>query len=411
MTLPANFKVEVRFGTGASFGNVLVLGSTTDGILGTNVLGTSTSTTVDVTSQVQSISTNNGRDRVFDHYDAGTATIRLLDTTGNWNPENASSPYYPNILPMRQLRISATYSSTRYYLFSGYIQSFDYDYQPGLNAAIVTIQAIDAFRLLNLASISTVTGAAAGDLPGTRITQILDAISWPAGMRDIDTGLVTLQADPGTTRAALEALQAVEDVELGALYADPEGNIVFKDENAQILEAVGTPTKFDDDGTDIPYNGISVRLDDTELANYVIVTRSGGTAQIAQNASSISTYFRRTLNRSGLLMQTDAQALEQANKILANRKDVKVRIESITLDCSGNSTRVQPALALGIGSPIQVARTQPGGSRIVVDLTIQGISHSISPAGWTTTFTTAEYLGSAFILGSSLYGILGTSAL
>lgn len=411
MTLPANFKVEVRFGTGASFGNVLVLGSTTDGILGTNVLGTSTATTVDITSQVQSISTNNGRDRVFDHYDAGTATIRLLDTTGNWNPENASSPYYPNILPMRQLRISATYSSTRYYLFSGYIQSFDYDYQPGLNAAIVTIQAIDAFRLLNLASISTVTGAAAGDLPGSRITQILDAISWPAGMRDIDTGSVTLQADPGTTRAALEALQAVEDVELGALYADPEGNIVFKDENAQILEAVGTPTVFDDDGTDIPYNGISVRLDDTELANYVIVTRSGGTAQIAQDATSINTYFRRTLNRSGLLMQTDAQALEQANKILANRKNVEVRIESITLDCSGNSSRVQPALALGIGSPIQVNRTQPGGSRISVDLTIQGISHNVTPAGWTTTFTTAEYLGSAFILGSSLYGILGTSAL
>lgn len=411
MTLPANFKVEVRFGTGASFGNVLVLGSTTDGILGTNVLGTSTATTVDITSQVQSISTNNGRDRVFDHYDAGTATIRLLDTTGNWNPENTSSPYYPNILPMRQLRISATYSSTRYYIFSGYIQSFDYDYQPGLNAAIVTIQAIDAFRLLNLASVTTVAGAAAGDLPGTRVTQILDAISWPAGMRDIDSGSTTLQTDPGTTRSALDALQTVEDSELGALYVDPEGNVVFKDEQSLSIDSMGTKTFFDDDGTDIAYNGISVRLDDTELANYVIVTRNGGTAQIAQDATSIETYFRRTLNRSGLLMQNDTDALGQANQILVNRKNVEVRIESITLDCSGDSNRVLPALSLGIGSPIQVARTQPGGSRIVVDLTIQGISHNITPAGWTTTFTTASYLGSVFILDSSIYGILGTSSL
>lgn len=411
MTLPANFKVEVRFGTGASFGNVLVLGSTTDGILGTNVLGTSTATTVDITSQVQSISTNNGRDRVFDHYDAGTATIRLLDTTGNWNPENTSSPYYPNVLPMRQIRISATYSSVRYYLFSGYIQSFDYDYQPGLNAAIVTIQAIDAFRLLNLASVTTVTGSAAGDLPGTRVAKILDAISWPAGMRDIDNGAVTMQADPGTTRAALEALQACEDVELGALYADPEGNVVFKDQNALALEANGTPTVFDDDGTDIGYNQIQVALDDTELANYVIVQRSGGTAQVAQDATSVTTYFRRSYSRTGLLFQTDAQALQQANEILNNRKNPEIRIESITLDCSGPSNRVLPALSLGIGSPIKVFRTQPGGSRLAVDLTIQGISHSISPAGWTTTFTTAKSLGSAFILGSSIFGILGTSVL
>ena len=411
MTLPANFKVEVRFGTGASFGNVLVLDSATDGILGTNVLGTAAATTVDITNQVQSISTNNGRDRVFDHYDAGTATIRLLDITGNWNPENTSSPYYPNILPMRQLRISATYSSTRYYLFSGYIQSFDYDYQPGLNAAIVTIRAIDAFRLLNLASVTSVAGAAAGDLPGARVTQILDAISWPAGMRDIDTGSTTLQTDPGTTRSALDALQTVEDSELGALYVDPEGNVVFKDEQSLTLESLGTKTFFDDDGTDIAYNGISVRLDDTELANYVIVTRNGGTAQIAQDATSIETYFRRTLSRTGLLMQNDADALGQANQILVNRKNVEVRIESITLDCSGDSNRVLPALSLGIGSPIQVARTQPGGSRIVVDLTIQGISHNITPAGWTTTFTTASYLGSVFILDSSTYGILGTSSL
>lgn len=411
MTLPANFKVEIRFGTGAGFGNVLVLGSATDGILGQNVLGTATATTVDVTSQVQSISTSNGRDRVFDHYDAGNAIVQILDKTGDWNPENTSSPYYPNVLPMRQIRISATYNATRYYIFSGYIQSFDYDYQTGLNAAIVTIRAIDAFRLLNLASVTTIAGAAAGDLPGTRVTKILDAASWPSGMRQIDPGSVTMQADPGTTRSALEALQACEDVELGALYADPAGNIVFRDENNQILDAVGTPTKFDDDGTDIPYNGISVRLDDTELANYVIVERAGGTAQVAQDATSISTYFRRTLSRTGLLMEYDSQALNQANKIIGNRKDVKTRIESITLDCSGDSTRVLPALSLAIGSPIEVARTQPGGSRIVVDLTIQGISHTITPGTWTTTFTTAEYLGSAFILGSSLYGILGTSVL
>ncbi len=40
---------------------------------------------------------------------------------------------------------------------------------------MTTIQAVDAFRLAQLAQISTVTGATAGDLSGTRINQILDA--------------------------------------------------------------------------------------------------------------------------------------------------------------------------------------------------------------------------------------------
>jgi hypothetical protein len=411
MSLPASVKVEVRFATGASFGNVLVLGSATDGILGQNVLGTTSVQPVDITSQVTRVSIANGRDRVFDHYNSGTCTVQLLDTTGNWNPENTSSPYYPNILPMRQIRISATYSATKYYLFSGYITSFDYQYQPGLKAAIVTITAADAFRLLNLATVSTVSGTAAGDLPGVRIGKILDAISWPAGMRDIDNGAITMAADPGTTRSALDALWDCEDVELGALYTDPEGNVVFKDQNAQALEAAGTPTKFDDDGTDIEYNQIDVNLDDTELANYVIVQRFGGTAQVAQDATSISTYFRRSYSRTGLLFQTDTQAAQQANDILNNRKNVEIRIESFTLDLSGPSTRITPGLSLGIGSPIQIARTQPGGSRIVADLTVQGIRHEITPSTWQTTFTTAKSLGSAFILGSTIFGVLGTSVL
>ena len=37
---------------------------------------------------------------------------------------------------------------------------------------------VDAFQLANNAQISTVTGATAGDLSGTRINQILDQIAW-----------------------------------------------------------------------------------------------------------------------------------------------------------------------------------------------------------------------------------------
>jgi hypothetical protein len=411
MALPATPKVEIRFGTGASFGNALVLGSPTQGILGTNVLGTSAAVPIDVTSLVQLVNIRRGRDRVFDHYEAGTAVVSLLDQTGDYNPQNASGPYYGDILPMRQLRISASYSGADYWLFSGYITSWDYEWPVGADFARVTIVAEDGFRLFNLAEVDDIPGAAAGDLPAERISQVLDAIDWPASQTTINGGSITLQDDPGGIRPALQVLQQVEDTELGALYMAANGNLTFKGRSTLSVQATGTKTYFDDTGTNVQYQAIDVTLDDTELANDVTVSRVGGTAQNAQSPISIEQFFRRSLTRSGLLMETDDVALQQANSVLNYRKDVELLVRSVGVDLSSPSNRVAAALGLELGDPIQVIRTQPGGSTMTADLTVQGVTHQITPETWFTTISTALPLGTAFVLGSSEFGILGTSTL
>jgi hypothetical protein len=95
------------------------------------------------------------------------------------------------LTPMKKVQITATYGSVIYPIFSGFITSYVTTY-PGESddtVAITTIQAVDAFRLAQLAQISTVTGASAGNLAGTRVNQILDEIDWPNTMRDVDAGL------------------------------------------------------------------------------------------------------------------------------------------------------------------------------------------------------------------------------
>jgi hypothetical protein len=47
-------------------------------------------------------------------------------------------------------------------------------------------------------------------------------------MRDIDAGLTTLQADPGTNRTALQALITATESEYGAVYVDATGSLYFK---------------------------------------------------------------------------------------------------------------------------------------------------------------------------------------
>lgn len=409
--IPSNPIVQIRFGVGVGFGDVLVLGDPLDGILGENVLGTADTEIVDISNLVQQINTRRGRDRVFEEYSPGTATIRFIDTTGDWNPSNAAGPYYGKILPMRQVRISTIYSSTDYAIFTGFIQSWDWEWDYVNSIAWVTIQATDAFRILNLANITTVTGAGNGDLPGTRVNLILDQIGWPSQLRIVDNGTIELQNDPGDSRTALSAIQTVEQTELGGFWIDPAGNTVFHSRDWFSSQASGTPTEFDDDGTGINYQTLDIAFDDTELSNVVTVTRLSGSAQTASDATSITDYFRRSYNRSGLMMRTNTEALNQANAILAYRKTPRIRVDSVGLELVGASNRIQAGLGLDIGDPITVSRTMPGNSRLNVLLTVQGVDHDITPDRWITTFSTAYPLSTAFILGDSTYGVLGTSTL
>jgi hypothetical protein len=409
MPAAATIAVSVRFTASPSFGVDLVLGDL-GSPLGTGVLSDAASTPVDITSLVNTVSVSRGRDRILDRHEAGRSTVTFTDTTGTFDPDNGT--YADKILPMRQLKITATYSGIVYTIYAGFIDEWDYTYTPGEAAAFVTLVATDAFRILNLTNVTAVAGASAGDLTGTRLGEILDEISWPASSRDFSTGITTCQADPGTARDTLSACQTIVDTELGAFFAKTNGVLKFMDRNAIVIAHAASPTVYVDTGSGIYYESIDFDIDDTILANDVTVQRSGGTAQNVSDATSIASFFLRDLSRSGLLMDSDADALQQAKAILNERKDPELRIGSITIDAyQDTSDRVIAALNTELFDPIKVTRTQPGGGTVTRTLSVQGIEHVVTPSSWKTTFQTAEKILDGFILDSATSGILGTSAL
>ena len=90
MALPCIPDVIIRLGSGAIFANVLELGSPINGILGTNILGTTATTLADVTATTQYVGIRHGRDRMFEQYVPGECTVQWFDYTGDWNPGNTS---------------------------------------------------------------------------------------------------------------------------------------------------------------------------------------------------------------------------------------------------------------------------------------------------------------------------------
>jgi hypothetical protein len=402
----------INFSTGPSFAQALILGS---GILDTNVLADSTTVVVDVSNQINRIETNRGRTALSDQFQTGSLTLRILDQNGDFNPQNVSGPYYNLLTPMKKVQITATYGSVTYPIFSGFITSYVTTY-PGESddtVAITTIQAVDALRLAQVAQISTVAGASAGDLAGTRINQILDEIDWPPTMRDIDAGLTTMQADPGTNRTGLSALITVSTSEYGALYVDATGSFVFQDRAVTAGSIGGTPTIFADNGTGITYFDASWILNDVLIFNKATITRSGGTAQVALNQASIDKYFLHSYFLDNLLMQSDAIALDYARAYVASRAETSIRVDAIVLDLYTPSytTGTIAALDLDFFDPIKVITTQPGGSTLEKTLQIFGVRMNITPNSWKTTFTTLEPVIDAFILNDTIYGTLDYNVL
>lgn len=413
MPLPT-VKVVVNFSSGASFGQTMVLGT---GILDQDVLGDAAALIVDVSAQVQSVNTVRGRNLLTEQFQTGTATVVLQDQLGYWNPQNTASPYYGQLLPLRKIQISAVDPATSLtsYLFSGYITSYNYRQSQDVGeVSTTTLTALDATQLLTLATVSTVTGAVAGETTGVRFGRILDTLGWPSGMRDVDTGATTCQADPGTSRTGSAALQTVASTEFGAFYIDTQGRVVFQDRNLTSTSVAGTPTAFVDSGAGIRYSNADFKLDDSQIFNQANVTAGAITATY-KDQTSIDTYFLHSYDISGLLMQTSTEADNWARAMVASRKDTTIRCDSITLNLNTPSytAGTTAALTLDYFAPITVTQTQPGASSITKTLQIFGVTHSINYGNqtWFTRFTTAEPIIDSFILNSTQYGILGTNVL
>ena len=412
MALPAQIAVSFDFSGGATFGSGFVIGSVTNGIIGTSSFAASvpTTPTVDLTPDVYQISIRRGRSIQRDTYEAGTCVVRVLDPNSYFNPQNTSSPYYGYLSPLRKLRVSATTATTQAFLFSGYVTDYKYTYPQGQETGYVDISCSDGFRLFQMANVTSITGAIAGQTTGTRIGKILDQISFPSDMRTIATGANTCVVDPGTARTSLAAIQNASFSETGAFYIDGLGNAIFKSRAQVMASLAATPIQFNQ-GAGIPYKNLQFAFDDKLIINNATFTRVGGTAQTASNVTSIDKYFPHGIIQDNLVAETDAIVLDIAREYVATRQETTIRIDAMTVDLLDTDVPTDTIIGLDYFDNLEISNIQPNGSTLVKTLQMQGIAWDINPQKMTAVITTLEPIADGFIVGSSTYGIIGVSSM
>ena len=316
----------------------------------------------DISDDVRSVTTRRGRSRSLDRFSTGIATIVLDNRTRQYDPTNLSGPYASptlgtsGVVPTRPVIIKATWNSTQYTLFRGFIDSWDYQYDQSVKDATVTITVSDALKqfgniigglpsaasisstlpgdvdvvvtetegtVVGVGSVSTGTGSnipvVAGveqtpvigtqdELTGARFTAILSAINWPDNLREIDTGNTKVNKQ-NATQTVLQLLQEVADTEAGEFLIGTDGTVIFADRYNQLTDAesIASQATFDTTTTTNPFATVEVKYDDELVGNVIRVSRKNttaaagdvliGTTVTVSNPESQSLFGARYLDR------------------------------------------------------------------------------------------------------------------
>lgn len=106
----------------------------------------------DVTSYVdmlQGMTVTAGRTTEFDDTPAGMFTCRLRSDDGRFVPDNPLSPYFPNVIEGKRLRLKVTKGATTSTRFLGRITAWDASFDNGNPGELyVTVTAADVFALM-----------------------------------------------------------------------------------------------------------------------------------------------------------------------------------------------------------------------------------------------------------------------
>lgn len=418
MTAPT-FTVKVWFGTTPTASTLFTLDDKTRGKLdsATYLLGGDSGT--DVSADCIGFTTSRGKtSQLWDRIDAGTAQIQLNNESRNYDPLYAAGPYYGGFVPGQKVQLLVDDAP----VFTGRVSDWSLSYDVS-GRSIATVICEDALASLARRQFTAWT-ATNGETASTRLDTMLSRteIGYPTGARTFDPGISVLQADSisaGTTALAYGQLVAQSD--LGMFFAARDGVLTFRDRHSAAVNV--TNIDFDDTNTETQFFGVQVTVGSETFYTRISITRNGGSAQVVQAGTAVDDDIR-SLNLSGLLQNSDDQALDMANFLASLYSDstgyvsqIETRYES-TGSLAGRGSGVgaaslQIALPqLELGDVVGVSWTpNKVGAAITQTSIIQGIEWQAWPGDHSVTFHLIRRQGQPFLLDDSTMGVLDTSTL
>lgn len=393
-------KVEVGFDlTESSIGPFLRLDDTTAGRLDNLDYRLGGTIFYDITDRVRDISISRGKPRRFAAFPAAIANVSFNNHDRAFDPLYVNSPFYGNIIPRREIRISVGGELA----FSGWVDDWNLFYTPDGNS-IADATALDATTILAQQTLAASTPSV--EATGSRIATTLDSLGWSSVLRTLDAGTV----DCGTQSIAegasgLAYLQTVAATEAGLLFVAKDGHVTFR--NRKQFPTSATLVTFDQ-GSNIPYSAIGIVYGSELLFNQVTIANEGGATAVTTDPASIGTYGAREYLQTDLLGATDQQSIDLSVHYADLYSLPEYRVDSLEVKINDLSPAKQAEMfSLEIGSVCKVDFTPNGiGDPIEKFVQVIKIEHAKTPQfhDMTLSFQEVKYLG--LILDDAVFGKL-----
>jgi hypothetical protein len=402
-------KVELGFDLPASIGPYFILDDPIKGKLDNTSYVLSGVIFYDVTDKVRNYSIRRGKSRQLDNYQTGVASVVFSNNDRAFDPTYAASPFYGQVIPKRELRISTNGVRQATML----IDDWNLDYAPQGDSTALAV-ASDAFA--KLANQTLTGGTATVQLSGARIKAVLDSadVLWPSDQYAIDPGTIIMGADVQPVDGnVLTYLQTVESSESGRLYVNKSGKVVFNDADGA-LPVGSTAITLADDGSGIKYTGMQVVYGSELLYNQIVVSSLStvGTA-VANAVDSQALYGIQTLTRTDLLMDNEADVDAMAIHLARQYADPEFRFEAVTINLDEISTaEANQVLNMEIGQ-LCLIRFTPNNIAPAIEKYAEVIAISdnadVRRHQVTLGFSTLDYV--PLILDDIAFGRLDTATL
>lgn len=359
-------------------------------------------TWVDKSTYIRMTTITRGRSSVTQTFSAGTTTAQANNRDGEFDPGNTSATNQLGI--GTPVRIQATHGVTTYDLFRGHVSRVPLSYPEGETGdATATVEIIENTGILRSTRLSEQSYSE--ESTDTRVDNILDDASWPAGARDLDTGVASAAGITFTGNAG-ELIDATAEAEQGQFFIAKNGDATFHNRTAQSsVSSAATFNPASNLGYDDP---VEVVWDTDLIINKAEVTGATGDPQTASDATSIDDHGEAAYDSANESIVGAPAALNVAEWIVAKYKDVAPRLPSgLRIYPQKDPANLWPeVLGRELRDVITVVFDPPGsGDTLSRDFAIEGIQHEITAGLWVTTynihplaaFETADY----WILGTS----------
>lgn len=254
-----------------------------------------------------------------------------------------------------------------------------------------------------------------GELSGDRVARLLNQY-WD-GNYTSTTGVLTMASDTGYNgRALLDVLQEIQESERGLIYTARDGTVIFEDRSSRYTQGQTALWVFGENPTgaspvEYPYHDYAPDLDPTYTFSQANLTRplNSNFAPVV-NLTTQNSYGQRILTQE-VQCNTDFD-LSQAGIFYTQRYSTPVtRIEKLTLNPAANPSLWPVVLSLELSQRVTVRRRNAGVT-VARDYYLEKISHRVNAetSTWLVDLQMSPvFVTSAWVLGDSTYGVLGTT--